>query len=84
MRALPTEDLELAFQWAEARRVEAVSPWQRVLGPAGATVTTLARLGWKAQTATAWLSDDGMSIDLNVHCPKTLKAVVEEAAWLRG
>eukprot|EP00973_Karenia_brevis_P026580 3667190-Karenia_brevis.AAC.1 len=38
-KTIPLDDLEQAMQWAERRRLDSRSPWQRVLGPAGAVAT---------------------------------------------
>ena len=77
--SVPISDLEVAMQWAEDRRLHSKSPWHRVLGPAGAVVTSLARLGWEVHGATKWVDDQGSSINLLECCPKSLTVLVERS-----
>ena len=77
--SVPSEDLQSVFYWAERRRETSASPWQRVVGPSGATMTSLARLGWTALSATEWITDLSVFIDLRLVCPKTVSKLVRAA-----
>eukprot|EP00973_Karenia_brevis_P079694 11058553-Karenia_brevis.AAC.1 len=72
---VPAQDLQVAIQWAEQRRATSKSPWHRVVGPAGATVTSLSRLGWQIESATKWLTDQNDVVDLLAVCPKTVASL---------
>ena len=67
--ALP--DLEDTMRWAEERRRNSRSPWLKVVGPAGATATSLARLAWTINSAVEWVDDRGITVNLLAVCPKT-------------
>ena len=75
---LGDDDLQRTFLWAELRREQAASPWLRVVGPAGAMVTSLARLGWKPLSATEWATDEDVVNDLKECCPKSVGLMVRQ------
>ena len=72
-RGRPVEDLEAAVDWAERRRKEACSPWQRVLVSTGAMVTTLARIGWHLVNFCTWHTDQVIVLDLKSLAPDTIE-----------
>jgi hypothetical protein len=70
------EDLNLATAWALDRMRSSKAPWKRVVGPAGAVVTSLARLGWECLDAKTWRDDLGTTIDLTQVCPKAVSELI--------
>ena len=76
---LPLDDLFLAFEWARRRFVGAQRPWLRVVGPAGAVVASLHRLGWQPLSAVEWVDDLGRHIHLRSSCPKSVVKWVHSA-----
>ena len=49
-------------------------------GPAGATLATLKRLNWQANSANEWTTDIGQNIDLRKGTgPRTLKKIIDES-----
>ena len=80
-KAAPIRELQVAFD--QALRVAGQAPWKQVRGPAGATVATLQRLGWKAKNAVLWETHTGQALDLRKTCPVTVSALVDQGtvAW---
>ena len=76
---LPLDQLEGAFKWAVSRVEGSARPWLRVVGPAGATVCTLVRLGWQPLGASQWRDDRGVLLDLARVCPRTVEKLVGRA-----
>ena len=75
----PLDDLFLAFEWAKSRFVGAQRPWLRVVGPAGAVVASLHRLGWQPLSAVEWVDDLGRHIHLRSSWPKSVVKWVHSA-----
>ena len=69
----------MAVHWADRRGLSSKRPWSRVIGPSGATVTGLARLGWSVVSATQWVDDCGYIIELLQVCPKSVSWLVEQS-----
>ena len=57
-------DLDCALQGAKRRFTGAKAPWMKVLGPAGAVVTSLARIDRRCPAASLWIDDLGNELDL--------------------
>ena len=78
-RQLPLQQMDLAVAWAKSRHDGAQRPWLRVVGPAGATVTSLRRIGWEPLSASVWVDDRGIQVSLLDSSPKTVIKLVHEA-----
>ena len=51
-------------------------PWRNIIGPASACIATLGRIGWDVPQAFGWkqwIDREGVTIDLTVTCPYSLK-----------
>ena len=57
----------------------AARPWRKVSGPAGATIATLRRIGWRSVAPTTWQTKSGELIDLTSIAPMYLKERIDRA-----
>ncbi len=53
--------------------------WNAIEGPAGATLMTLKRIGWRHTAWNTWITDQDVQINLNRFCPKTVERLVVDA-----
>ena len=63
---LPTVLLEGSIADAKSKAVKAARPWAVATGPVTVLVLTAARLGWTVHGATAFTTDDGTKLNLNL------------------
>ena len=56
-------------------------PRARCAGPARALLTALHRIRWQALSATKWVTDDGVVLDLTVYSPAYVERVCRVAVW---
>ena len=61
------------------KRLAGKMTWARVFGPAAAIIVTLKRIGWTVHSATEWISDLGMPINLELLSPALVQSLVCEA-----
>ena len=67
-------DLEAAWRAALPDLSAAAQPFARVKGPAGATVASTLRLGWRFPSAYAFINRSGTLLDLRDTCPLVIVA----------
>ena len=61
------------------KRQKGVLGWNAIEGPAGATLMTLKRIGWKHTAWDTWITDLGTQVVLNSFCPRTVEQLVIDA-----
>ena len=62
------------------RQDKATNLWSTVHGPAGATLATLRRLQWTGASATQWITDEGVEIDIRTQVgPRSLRKLIDES-----
>ncbi len=64
---------------AYAERDTAGGSWETVSGPAGATVMTARRLGWRFKDGTTILDERGKLVDMAKTAPSCVRSAVERA-----
>lgn len=52
--------------------------WAKVAGPAGAVTASLKQIGWIASSASKWLTNRGVELDLKRATPSTVTKLVQE------
>ncbi|CAK0850322.1 unnamed protein product [Prorocentrum cordatum] len=67
--------MQTAFDKAKK---EVARGWRGVIGPAGAVVQTLIRLGWTGTSWCRWVTSTGLSLDLRELGPRTIKALLDD------
>ena len=73
----PAHHLYLTWTCQKNRLLQCAFPWSKVIGPAGACILTLQRIGWKGNLADEWIDDLGVIHDLRVTHPRLLQTSVE-------
>ena len=70
----------LQVTWQRAQCVVGVSqrPFGQVCGPAGATIASCMRLGWKSPSPRHFINADGVLLDLDFLCPLQVKLHAED------
>ena len=69
-----TASLKAAYEASKG-----VLGWNAIEGPAGATLMTLKRIGWRHTAWDNWITDQDVQINLNRFCPKTVERLVVDA-----
>eukprot|EP00959_Pyramimonas_sp_CCMP1952_P295799 6187130-Pyramimonas_sp.AAC.1 len=67
--------MQTAFNKAKK---DAARGWSGVVGPAGAVVQTLSRLGWAGTSWCSWVASSGIKLDLRELGPRAIKAFVDD------
>ena len=78
-RWLPLASMDLLLDDAHSKFAAAKSIWQHVKGPGAATLATIRRLNWTAESAVAFTTDAGRKLNLQLDPPIVVKAEVVAA-----
>ncbi len=76
---IPRQTMERAITRAKKKLADARRPWAAVSGPAGATVATAARIGWRLQGAEVLIADNGKQFNLSLDPPIVIRDEVHKA-----
>ena len=71
--------LQKAWRKQVVRVGKAKRPWAKVAGPAGAVTLYLKHLDWISTSATSWVTDEGVHLDLRKTAPSSTKQLIEAA-----
>ena len=79
-KRVPLRILDGALARAQAVQQQRSHPWASVVGPGGAVVATLRRIGWQATSAAMWTTHDGTVLDLaDDISPRSLQSLIAKA-----
>ena len=73
----PMHHLYMSWTCQKNRLSQCAFPWTKVVGPAGACILTLQRIGWTGNLADEWLDDAGVPFDLREVHPRQLQVSIE-------
>ena len=74
---VPEDQLQRAWK-RQMQEVGLKPSWSKVRGPAGATIMSLRRAGWKWPAWNLMLSRAGLKVQLQEMCPKDVEATIRQ------